>query len=137
MSDSTGGEAGRAGLFAALKNILATLIATGRTRAELLVTEFEEEKLRLVSLVSKAIGAAFMLSVGAVMAALSMAFAFWEQRVLVFAIFAVLFVGAGFLLLGSLKKQTGQSSKPFRASLSALEADVAELRRHAGKHASE
>jgi hypothetical protein len=30
-----------------LKNIVATLIAIGKTRAELLVTELEEEKIRL------------------------------------------------------------------------------------------
>ena len=133
MSEQTGGEEGRPGLFAALKNILATLVAIGKTRAELLVTEFEEEKLRLLSLVSKAVGAACMLSVGAVMAALSLAFAFWEQRVLVFAIFAVVFVGSGLFLLGSLKKQAGQPSKLFHASLSELEADMAELRRYVKK----
>nr|MBL8411388.1 phage holin family protein [Dechloromonas sp.] len=121
----------RAGLFSALKNMIATLIAIGKTRAELLVTELEEEKLRLMSMWSKAIGAAFLLAVGCIMAVFCIALALWEQRVLVFGIFSVLFIGGGLLLIGSLKRQTRQPSKLFRASLAELEADMAELRRRA------
>lgn len=133
MTQQAGGEAGRAGLFAALKNMIATLIAIGKTRAELLVTELEEEKLRLMALWSKAIGAAFMLALGVIMAVFCIALAFWEQRVLVFGLFAALFIGGGLLLVGSIKKQAKQPSKLFRASLAELEADMAELRRYAKK----
>jgi len=73
MSQQTGGEERRAGLFSALKNMIATVIAIGKTRAELLVTELEEEKLRLMSLWSKAIGAAFLLAVGSTVAAVFIA----------------------------------------------------------------
>ena len=116
-----------------MKNMIATLIAIGKTRAELLVTELEEEKLRLMALWSKAIGAAFMLALGVVMAVFCIALAFWEQRVLVFGLFAALFIGASLLLIGSIKKQAQQPSKLFRASLTELEADMAELRRYAKK----
>lgn len=133
MSQSAGGEGSREGLFAAVKNTAATLIAIGKTRAELLVTELEEEKLRLMSLWSKAIGAAFLLALGVIMAVFCLALAFWEQRVLLFGLFAVLFLGGGLLLIASLKKQSQQPSKMFRASLSELEADMAELRRYAKK----
>ena len=133
MTQPTGGEGGREGLFAALKNSLATLIAIGKTRVELLVTEFEEEKLRLMSLWSKAVGAAFMLAVGVILAIFCLATAFWEQRVIIFGVFAVLFVGGGLFLIGSLKRQSGQPSKMFRTSLTELEADMAELRRYRNK----
>lgn len=136
MPQSAGGEGGRSGqtgLFAALKNILATLLAISKTRAELLVTELEEEKLRLMSLWSKAIGAAFLLAVGVIMAVFCLALVFWEQRVVVFALFAVLFLGGGLLLVGSLKRQSQQPSKLFRGSLNELEAELAELRRYARK----
>lgn len=133
MSQQTGGEERRAGLFSALKNMIATVIAIGKTRAELLVTELEEEKLRLMSLWSKAIGAAFLLAVGSIMAVFCLALAFWEQRVLVFGIFSVLFIGGGLYLIGSLKRQARQPSKMFRASLAELEQDMAELRRHVRK----
>lgn len=133
MSQQAGGEESRAGLFSALKSMIATLIAIGRTRAELLVVELEEEKLRLLSLWSKAIGAAFMLAVGVVMAVFCLALAFWEQRVLVFGIFAALFIGGALFLIGSLKQQARQPSKMFRASLNELETDLAQLRRHSHK----
>ena len=133
MTQSTGEEAGREGLFAALKNSLATLISIGKTRAAPLVTELEEEKYRLMSLWSKAIGAAFMLAVGVILAIFCVALAFWEQRLLVFAIFAVLFVGGGLWLISSLKRQAAEPSKMFRASLTELEADMAALRRYRNK----
>ncbi|KAB2922932.1 MAG: phage holin family protein [Dechloromonas sp.] len=133
MTQPAGGESGREGLFAALKNSLATLLAIGRTRVELLVTELEEEKLRLMSLWSKAIAAAFLLAVGVIMAVFCLALAFWEQRVFVFGLFAALFIGGALILVASLKRQAGEPSKLFRASLNELEADVAMLRRRAEK----
>lgn len=133
MTQATGGEGGRPGLFSALKNTVATLLAIGKTRAELLATELEEEKLRLMSLWSKAIGAAFLLAVGIVMAVFCLALVFWEQRVLLFGLFAAAFIGGGLWLVASLKSQATRPSKLFRASLSELEADIAELRRYAKK----
>ena len=133
MTQSAGGEEGREGLFSALKNLVATLLAIGKTRAELLVTELEEEKFRLMSLWAKAIGAAFLLALGVVMLVCCIALAFWEERVIVFGIFAALFVGGGLVLASSLKRQASQPSKMFKASLSELEADMAQLRRYRNK----
>ena len=133
MTQETGGGAGREGLYSALKNSIATLISIGKTRAELLVTEIEEEKFRLKVLGSKAIGAAFFIGMAIVMAVFCLATLFWEQRVLVFGLFAVLFGLAGFFLVSSLSRQAKQPSKLFRASLNELEADMAQLRRYAKK----
>jgi len=133
MTQSAGGEEGREGLFSALKNLVATLLAIGKTRAELLVTELEEEKFRLMSLWAKAIGAAFLLALGVVMLVCCIALAFWEHRVIIFGIFAALFVGGGLVLASSLKRQASQPSKMFKASLSELEADMAQLRRSRNK----
>ena len=133
MAQPTGGEERRIGLFPAMKGMIATLIAIGKTRAELLVTELEEEKFRLMSLWSKAVGAAFFLAVGLIMAVFCLALAFWEQRVLVFGLFAAIFIGGGLWLLVSLKRQVRQPSKLFHASLSELEADMVALRRYAKK----
>lgn len=129
MTQPTGSEGAREGLFPALKNLIATLLAIGKTRAELLINELEEEKYRLMSLWSKAIGAAFLLAVGVIMAVFCLALALWEHRVAVFGIFAVLFIVGGLLLIFSLKRQADQPSKLFRASLAELEADMAQLRR--------
>ena len=129
MSAGTGGEAGREGLFVSLKKLVATLLAIGKTRAELLVNELEEEKFRLMSLWAKAIGAAWLFALGTVMVVCCLAVAFWEQRVLVFGVAAVLFLGVGFMVFASLRRQMAQPSKIFRGSLAELEADMAQLRR--------
>ncbi len=129
MSAGAGGEAGREGLFVSLKNLVATLLAIGKTRAELLVNELEEEKFRLMSLWAKAIGAAWLFALGTIMVVCCVALAFWEQRVLVFGLAAGLFIGVGFLLFMSLRRQMAQPSKIFRGSLAELEADMAQLRR--------
>ena len=129
MAQPEGGEAGREGLFAAVKNTLATLVVIGKTRVELLVTELEEEKLRLMSLWSKAIAAAFLLTVGLIMAVFCLALAFWEHRVFVFALFAVVFIGGALLLIASLRRQVAEPSKLLRSSLNELQADVELLRR--------
>lgn len=133
MTKEASDEQSREGLFAALKNMIASLLAIGKTRAELLVVELEEEKIRLMSLWSKAIGAAFLLAVGVIMAVFSLALLFWEQRVLVFGLFALVFIGGGLLLVFSLKRQTTRPSKLFRSSLAELEADIEQLRRHVKK----
>jgi uncharacterized membrane protein YqjE len=133
MTQQAGGEAGREGLYTALKNSIATLISIGKTRAELLVTEIEEEKFRLTILGSKAIGAAFFLGMAVVMAVFCLAMAFWEQRVLVFGLFAALFGLTGVILVSSLNRQAKQPSKLFRASLTELEADMVQLRRYTKK----
>jgi uncharacterized membrane protein YqjE len=129
MSAGAGGEAGREGLFVSLKNLVATLLAIGKTRAELLVNELEEEKFRLMSLWAKAIGAAWLFALGTIMVVCCVALAFWEQRVLVFGLAAGLFIGVGFLIFMSLRRQMAQPSKIFRGSLAELEADMAQLRR--------
>jgi len=129
MSAGAGGEAGREGLFSALKNLLGTLLAIGKTRAELLVTEVEEEKLRLMSLWAKAFSVAWLFALGIVMAICCIALLFWEQRVLVFGVAAGLFLFVGFLVFASLRRQLAQPSKMFRASLDELETDMAQLHR--------
>lgn len=133
MTQPAGGEPGREGLFAALKNTLATLLAIGRTRVELLVVELEEEKLRLMSLWAKAIAAAFLLALGVIMAIFCLALIFWEQRIVVFGLFAVLFIGSALLLVGALKRQVAEPSKLFRSSLNELQADVALLKQRGGQ----
>lgn len=128
MTGHASGDGPREGLFAALKGLLATTLAIGRTRAELLVSEIEEEKYRLIALWSKAIGAAFLLAIGLIMAVFSLALAFWEQRVLVFGAFAVLCIGGGLFLASALRAQARQPSRLFQSSLAELDADLAQLR---------
>jgi uncharacterized membrane protein YqjE len=116
-------------LFVSLKNLILTLLAIGKTRAELLVNEVEEEKFRLMSLWAKAVGAAFLFAVGLVLLVAFIALVFWEQRVLVFGLAAGLFLVTGLFLVLALRRQISQPSRLLRASLAELEADMAQLQR--------
>ena len=129
MSAGSGGKAGREGLYVALKSLIATSLAIGKTRAELLVVEVEEEKLRLMTLGAKAVAAAFFIAVGLVMGVILVAILFEEQRMLVFAGATAFFLGGGLLFFVSLRRQMAQPSKLFRASLAEIEDDMALLRR--------
>ena len=133
MPAGSRGEASRERLFVSLKNLILTLLAIGKTRAELLVTEVEEEKLRLMSLWAKAVGALFLFAVGLMMLVAFIALIFWEQRILVFGMAAGLFLVTGLLLVSALRRQIAQPSKLFRASLTELETDMAQLRQATDK----
>ncbi len=129
MPAASRGEASRERLFVSLKNLILTLLAIGKTRAELLVNEVEEEKFRLMSLWAKAVGAAFLFAVGLVLLVAFIALVFWEQRVLVFGLAAGLFLITGLFLVLALRRQISQPSRLLRASLAELEADMAQLQR--------
>lgn len=120
-------------MFVSLKNLILTLLAIGKTRAELLVTEVEDEKLRLMSLWAKAVGAVFLFAVGLMMLVAFIALVFWEQRILVVGLAAGLFLVTGLLLVSALRRQIVQPSKLFRASLTELETDMAQLRQATDK----
>jgi uncharacterized membrane protein YqjE len=129
MPAGSRGEASRERLFVSLKNLILTLLAIGKTRAELLVNEVEEEKFRLMSLWAKAVGAAFLFAVGLVLLVAFIALVFWEQRVLVFGLAAGFFLMTAVFLVLALRRQISQPSRLLRASLAELEADMAQLQR--------
>ena len=125
MANEQGGD--HSNLFAALKGLLVTLVATGRTRLELLANEAEEEKLRLIDLLISAAAAVFLLSLGIVLVIVWLAVVYWEQRVLVLGLSAgtTLFIGALFAL--HLRSRLKQPSALFRASIKELDKDIAAL----------
>lgn len=129
MAAGTGGE----GLFAALKTLLVTLVGIGRTRLELLSTELQEEKLRLVSLLVYAIAALFFFAIGIVVAVGWLVAAFWEQRIIVLAVSALLFLLLGAILVSRAAAVAQRNSSLFRSSLAELDTDLARLKGEAGK----
>ena len=86
-------------------------------------------ELMLISMHRLYFFAVLFILIGAVLT-VPASLAFWEQRVLVFGLAAGLFIGAGFMIFMSLRRQMAQPSKIFRGSLAELEADMAQLRRH-------
>lgn len=121
-------EPSRAGFFAAFRKLLATLVASGRTRLELLTVELEEEKLRLVDLLVSVFSALFVFALGIVLAVAFLAMAFWDQRLAVFGGAAGLMMLVGVILLLRIRRLTSKPTKLFRSSLAELDKDLAALR---------
>lgn len=124
MAAGAGGE----GLFAALRNLLAILLASGRTRLELLGTEIAEETQRLLSLLAMGIAALFLLGLGIVLLIVCTAAAFWEQRVAILGMSALLTLGGGYLFFSRTRRLLQEPSNLFRTSLAELDADIARLK---------
>jgi uncharacterized membrane protein YqjE len=124
MSDSRASS----GLFTALKNIAATLVAGGKTRLELLGNEIEEEKLRALQLILVAQGMMFCLGVATLLGVALLVSLFWDNRVAVLAASALLFLGFGGLFYFRFKRATQRSEHLFAASIAELQEDLRQLK---------
>ncbi len=128
MSD--GRESG--GLFAALKNVAATLLASGKTRLELLGNELEEQKLHVIRLFLLFQGLVLCLGVTVLLVVALITAVFWDSRVLVLGVF----VGIFFVLCGvfyaMVRRAMQRPEKIFSASIAELEEDLRQLKAAAG-----
>lgn len=129
-------SAGRGGLFAALKNIAATLIASGQTRLELLANEVEEEKLRAVRILVMAFGSAIFLGVGTLVLVAFLCAVFWDSRLLVLGLSAAIFLAGGILFFIGLRQACHRPDRMFAASIAELEEDLRQLKAAVGHNAS-
>jgi uncharacterized membrane protein YqjE len=130
MGESEGGAAN--GLFSALRSIAATLLATGKTRLELLSNEIEAEKLRAVERLFAVLAIAFCFGVGVILAVVLLALSFWEERLVVLAVCALAFLVLGGFLLARFKREGQSSERIFAASVTELEQDLRQLSETAG-----
>lgn len=116
-------------LYASVKGLLGTTLTLLQTRAQLFVTELEEERQRLLSLMLWGAVATVALGVGLVFVAIFLTVLFWDtHRLLVLGIFSALFLGMG-LIAAYLAWKLGTSpSGLFAASMTELSRDRAALR---------
>ncbi len=131
MFNIPGGEGG--GLFAALKNIGAILLASGKTRLELLANELEEQKLRAVQLLLTILALAFCLGAATLIAVLFFTALFWEHRLLVLGVSGLLFLGLGGVFFALLKRLLHPPEAMFAASLAELQEDLRQLKATLGR----
>lgn len=111
------------GLFESLKGFAGTALEVVHTRLELLATELVEERVRLGLMLAYAAGAVILLSLGIVLGVVTLATLFWEQRVLLFSLATISFLGAGLALVSLLMKHARSRSRVFSASLAELTKD--------------
>ena len=128
MNDGT--ESG--GLFAALKNVAATLLASGKTRLELLGNEIEEQKLRAIQLLLLAQGMVFCLGVATLLVIALLTILLWDNRLLVLSAFAGLFFVLGGVFFSMIRRAAQRPEQAFSASIAELEEDLRQLKAAAG-----
>lgn len=116
------------GLVQSLRRLAATLIALLQTRLELLATELEEERVRLVQvLLWGCIALAFLL-LGVVMLTLFVVVLFWDaHRVLVSGLLALTFIAIGLAAVAVARSRARARSRLFSASLAELANDREQL----------
>ena len=127
MQDPGTGETG-AGIVQSLRNLAATLVSIFHTRLELLVTEIEEERVRLLELLLWAAGALFCLGVAVLLLVLLLIAVFWDtHRIAVIATLAVVFLAAGIGIAAGARNRMHGRSRLFSASLEELGRDKDQL----------
>ena len=120
------------GLFAALKNSAATLLAIGKTRLELLGNEIEEEKLRAINLLLMAQGIVFCFCAGTLIAVFFLCALFWENRLFVLAAAAGFFLVLGLVFFALFKRAIQRPEKMFAASIAEMQEDLRHLKAAVG-----
>lgn len=127
MQEPGSGEAA-GGIIQSLRNLAATLVGVLHTRLELLVTEIEEERVRLLQLVLWGAGALFFLGVAFLLLVMLLIVVFWDShRIVVIAVLAGLALAAGIgMAVGARHRMHGRS-RLFSASLDELARDRDQL----------
>jgi uncharacterized membrane protein YqjE len=116
------------GLFASLKRLLSTALGIVSTRLELLANEWEEERMRLMSMLMLALLAVFFICMAVVLFAIFIVAAFWHDHpLLAISILSLsFFVMSAFCAL-SLRRLLRQRPVLFSASMAELRRDQHEL----------
>jgi uncharacterized membrane protein YqjE len=123
---------GRDGLFATLKNIPVTLLSIGQTRLELLANEVEAQKLTLLRMLLLAQSMMFCATVGVLLAVALVTLLLWEQRSVMVAVSAAVFVLAAALFYRALMRLVNAPEPAFAATLAELKEDMRQLRAASG-----
>ena len=126
------GSAGSGGIFASVKNLVATLVAMGHTRLELLGNEIAVEKQRFLSLFLLSQVLVLSLILGVILLVVLMALLFWDQRLLVVAGMAIFFLGLAGYLYTKVQRLLHPPEPMFANSLAELKEDLRQLKAASG-----
>jgi uncharacterized membrane protein YqjE len=118
----------RAGLFDSLRQLLRTALELVQVRLELLVSDLEIEKLRLVDVALRALLGLTLLGLGLVMLIGFVLLLFWDSyRLPALGVLTLLCLGGGVLLLQAAKRRLHPAEGMFAATRAELERDQAAL----------
>lgn len=112
-----------------LRNFAATLVALLQTRLELLATDLDEERIRLLRLLFWAAGALFFFALGVLMITMLLVLLLWDSHRLAGIIgLAAIFLGIGVVLALGVRNRMHARSRLFSSSLDELVKDKDQLR---------
>jgi uncharacterized membrane protein YqjE len=121
--------ASRAGLFESLRRLLHTALDLAQVRLELLVSDLEIEKLRLVEVALRALFGLLLLGLGLLLLIGFLLMLLWDgYRLPALGVLTVLCLGGGALLLQAAKRRLQQGDAMFAATRTELKRDQAALR---------
>jgi uncharacterized membrane protein YqjE len=117
------------GLFVSLRRLLGTVFELAQVRLELLLTEYEQEKLRIFGALIWAGVGLLLLGVGLVLLATFFVMLFPEgSRVAALAAMTLLFLAGGIgLLVAATRRLSAPEGNPLAATTAELERDRAGL----------
>lgn len=125
---------GEEGPFTALKNIAATLLATGQARIALLGNELAIQKQHALLQLVRIQALMFCLGVGVLLLIAAITVQFWEHRLAILSGFTVLFLGVAGVLYQKLMRSRTETEPPFAASLAELQEDLQQLKSASAGH---
>jgi uncharacterized membrane protein YqjE len=116
------------GLLASLRSLVTTLVAIVATRLEILISEFELEKLRLARMLVLGMAAAFFAAMALIFLSLLVLMLFWDEHRLaalggISALYIALTAGTVWWLRYDMRRK----SRLFSVSLAELRKDQLEL----------
>ena len=123
MSEQGAGEPAT-GILQSLRNLATTLVALLQNRLELLATDLEEERIRLLQVLFWAAGALFFFALGVLMITLFVVLLLWDShRLAGIIVLAAVFLAIGVGLALGVYKLMHRRSRLFSASLDELAKD--------------
>jgi len=123
VSEQRAGEPAT-GILQSLRNLAATLVALLQNRLELLVTDLEEERVRLLQLLFWAAGALFFFALGVLMVTMLIVLLLWDShRIVGVAILAAVFLAIGVGLAIGVRNRMHVRPRLFSSSLDELAKD--------------
>jgi len=112
------------GILQSLRNLATTLVALLQNRLELLATDLEEERIRLLQVLFWAAGALFFFALGVLMITLFVVLLLWDShRLAGIIVLAAVFLAIGVGLALGVYKLMHRRSRLFSASLDELAKD--------------
>lgn len=123
MDDGQPGAARESGLLAALRRLGATTVELLYTRLELVATELEEERNRILRLLLLAVAAGFFLALGIVVLTFFIIILAWDNRVLAAGLLTAAYLGIGAILAVIARDALKAHAKLFAATLAELKKD--------------